>query len=150
MRKLDSLKEYSKNLTGQDSIAVTLGEALGEIVDTIVTEIPTKIGIKDSNGVIYDIEVSTAGVLSASARETVSTPVLTESGTFTESKEVTITCATEGSTIYYTDDGSTPTAESTEYTGAITLTKTTTIKAIGIKPAAANSSVASATYTKSE
>lgn len=51
-------------------------------------------------------------------------------GTYTEIQNVTITCATEGATIYYTTDGSTPTNESEEYTEVITVSENTTIKAI--------------------
>ena len=68
------------------------------------------------------------------------------SGTFAEAQTVTITCATQGATIYYTIDGSEPTAESTEYTGAITVSTTMTIKAIAIK-GEDQSAIASATYT---
>lgn len=63
---------------------------------------------------------------------------------------VELATETEGATIYYTTDGSTPTAESTEYdaTNKITLTATTTIKAIAVKDGMTNSEVASKTYTK--
>ena len=55
---------------------------------------------------------------------------------------VTMTCATAGATIYYTDDGTTPTAESgTEYTAAIDITETTTFKAIAVKDGSADSNV---------
>ncbi len=45
--------------------------------------------------------------------------------------EVGITTATPNAAIYYTTDGTEPTDASTEYTGKIMLTETTTIKAIG-------------------
>ncbi len=68
--------------------------------------------------------------------------------TFTSTQNVTIACATDGATIYYTTDGSTPTTASTKYTGAITITSTTTIKAIAVKDGMDDSSVVTANYTK--
>lgn len=56
---------------------------------------------------------------------------------------VNILCSTPGSTIYYTLDGSTPTASSTEYTGTIIMTEDATIKAICIKAGLEDSAVAS-------
>ena len=65
---------------------------------------------------------------------------------FTESTEVTIS-GPDGAEIHYTTDGSTPTAESAVYSGALTFTETTTLKAIAIKDGV-SSSVASRTFTK--
>ena len=65
---------------------------------------------------------------------------------FTESTEVTIS-GPDGAEIHYTTDGSTPTAESAVYSGALTFTETTTLKAIAIKDGV-SSQVTSRTYTK--
>ena len=54
---------------------------------------------------------------------------------------VTMTCDTAGATIYYTDDGTTPTAESTAYSAAIDITETTTFKAFAVKEGSADSHV---------
>lgn len=67
-------------------------------------------------------------------------------GEYDEAKEVIISCATDGATIYYTIDGTTPTSSSTAYSSAIAVTETTTLKAIAIK-SGVESAVASATYT---
>lgn len=67
-------------------------------------------------------------------------------GTYTEVQNVTLSCATDGATIYYTTNGDTPDDGSTEYTGAISVDATMTIKAIAYK-AGVPSSVATAAYT---
>lgn len=67
-------------------------------------------------------------------------------GAFTSAQSVTISCATEGATIYYTTDGTDPTDESNVYSTAINVSKTTTIKAIAVAEGYDNSSIASATY----
>ncbi|MBQ6437728.1 MAG: chitobiase/beta-hexosaminidase C-terminal domain-containing protein [Bacteroidales bacterium] len=59
---------------------------------------------------------------------------------------VTISCATEGATIYYTVDGSTPTTSSTEGT-SVTIDAAKTIKAIAVKDSYDDSDVATAAYT---
>ena len=74
-------------------------------------------------------------------------PVISGETPFESETEVTIV-AEEGATIYYTTDGSTPDQESTEYTDKITLSATTTIKAIAVKDTYV-SPVASKTFTKS-
>ena len=54
---------------------------------------------------------------------------------------VTMATDTASATIYYTTDGTTPTAESTAYSDAIAITETTTFKAIAIKEGMADSNV---------
>lgn len=65
---------------------------------------------------------------------------------FEESTQVSMSAESSAS-IYYTLDGSTPTAQSTLYSAPVTLTDTTTVKAIAIKDGV-SSSVTSRTYTK--
>ena len=57
--------------------------------------------------------------------------------------------AEQGAEIRYTTDGGTPTAESSLYSAAITLSNTATVKAIAIKNGQ-SSEVASKTFTKSD
>jgi hypothetical protein len=79
---------------------------------------------------------------------TVDTPVFTPAaGSYDGAQSVTITDTTDGASIYYTTDGSTPTAASTLYTGAIQVSATTTINAIGVRAGLDDSAVASATFT---
>lgn len=72
-----------------------------------------------------------------------------EAGEFsTNSIDVAIATTTDGATIYYTLDGNTPTTSSSVYSNAISLTETTTVKAIAVKDGLSNSEMATATYTK--
>ncbi len=64
--------------------------------------------------------------------------------------EVSLTSATLGATIYYTVDESDPTDESTEYTGAITISEPMIIKAIAYHDDYAPSEVLTAAYTIQE
>lgn len=84
---------------------------------------------------------------------TVAAPTITGTTPFEETTEVTIS-GPAGASIYYTLDGSTPThstgsgqANGQLYTEPITLTDTTTVKAIAIKDGV-SSSVATHTFTK--
>ena len=69
------------------------------------------------------------------------------SGAVNSGTEVTISCATEGAKIYYTTNGTEPTASSTEYTAAISVTAAVTLKAIAVKSGMNDSAVASVSYT---
>ncbi len=61
--------------------------------------------------------------------------------------QITLSDSTANSTIYYTTDGSAPTASSTPYAGPVTVSSTTTVKAIATAAGFSTSAVGSATYT---
>ena len=79
------------------------------------------------------------------------TPTLSpEAGVYNSDQSISIISATQGATIYYTLDGSTPNTTSTSYTGSIPIAgqgTTKTIKAIAVKAGMTNSLVATALYT---
>ena len=73
----------------------------------------------------------------------VSTPVFNPSGPVNYKSTVSISCATPGSTIYYTLDGSTPTTDSTVYSSPLVLTNPITLSAIAYAPGTEPSEVQS-------
>lgn len=87
---------------------------------------------------------STSG--GSSETPTVAAPTISGTTPFEESTSVTMS-GPAGATIRYTTDGSTPTSASTQYTEALTLTDTTTVKAVAVKDGV-TSSVTSRTFTK--
>ena len=83
---------------------------------------------------------------SGSQTETVTAPTIGGDSPFAESTEVTLT-GPDGAEIRYTTDGSDPTAQSTLYSQAFTLTEAGTVKAIAIKNGV-SSEIASRVFTK--
>src|ERR1700726_4374526 len=68
-------------------------------------------------------------------------------GAYSKAVTLKLKDSTRGAVSYYTMDGWTPTAESTRYTGPITIDSTTTLQAIAISPYGGRSRVATAVYT---
>lgn len=99
--------------------------------------------------IIEEVEVEVEG---GEVVETVATPVISPNGGEVESgAAITITCTTEGATIYYTLDGTTPSASNgTKYTTSFALTSEATIKAIAILNGYNDSEVATASFTIKE
>lgn len=73
-------------------------------------------------------------------------PVISGTENFTGSTSVNISAA-EGSTIYYTTDGTEPNSSSSVYSAALNISATTTVKAIAVKDGLATG-VAAKTFTK--
>lgn len=97
--------------------------------------------IRIKNMTIYYKPYGPSGT--AAQAPTFSTP----SGTYTSPFDLTITSTTENASIYYTLDGTAPTTASELYTEPITISQSTTVKAIATAEGLNNSSVATATYT---
>ncbi len=74
-------------------------------------------------------------------------PTISGADKFSDRTEVTIT-ATPGASIYYTTDGTVPTNGSQQYNTPITLTETTTIRAIAIEDGHIMSDVVGMAFTK--
>jgi len=89
---------------------------------------------------------SESGSGNGSETASVEAPVIDGATPFDESTEVTIS-GPDGAEIRYTTDGTAPNAESTLYDTAITLTDTTTVKAIAIKDGE-SSEAATKVFTK--
>lgn len=96
-------------------------------------------------------QVLAAKVTSASGREVVAAPTFNPAaGAVLSGTKVTIATTTEGATIYYTLDGTQPTAASAVYSEPIEITAATTVKALAVKDGMDDSEVATADYTIKE
>lgn len=98
-------------------------------------------------GPLFD-KIDVYAMAGSGGTPTVSSPAFSpDGGIFQNSVNVQLTSATPGATIYYTTDGSTPTASSTAYGGAFTLTATTTVRAIAKLDGYNDSAVIAKTFT---
>ena len=138
-------------LTGTWPDTITLRASGGDsTVIIIVAENGTTTTINPNNSTVVVSGGSESGGNSggnSGTSVTVAAPTISGTTPFTDTTSVTMSAAS-GAEIHYTTDGSTPTAESTLYSEAITLSDTTTVKAIAVKDGTA-SEVASRTFTKS-
>ena len=130
------------------------GTKLGSIVYGTSTTLDISgdyeyIGFRSASGALYATSVTIVWETGGDTPvETVATPTFSPAGgTYTEAQNVTINCTTSGANIYYTTNGDNPTESSTLYEGPISVSETTTIKAIAVKSGMNNSEVAEATYT---
>jgi hypothetical protein len=92
-------------------------------------------------------ETGNGGGSGDGGQQTLAAPTISGVTPFTETTSVTIAGPADAE-IRYTTDGSTPTAESTLYSGAITLSASATVKAIAIKDGV-SSAVTTKVFTKS-
>lgn len=141
-----------KTTSGYIHNEAILGEAVGN-ENTADVALPTyPVGAQDylNGGDIYGQSESfnPAPTPTPTPTPSVAAPVISGTTPFESSTSVTMT-AESGAEIRYTTNGSNPSANSTLYSSAITLSATTTVKAIAIKDGV-TSSVATKVFTKSE
>ena len=70
-----------------------------------------------------------------------------DTGDVADNATVTLASATSGASIFYTNDGSTPSRASALYSTPITITDAVMIKAIAVKSGMNDSAVKTAIYT---
>ena len=105
---------------------------------TIIRAIASKFGMTNS----------TESSVNLSLNPPVSSPGFSPAGgSYLGSQTVSLTSATSGATIYYTTNNTAPTTGSSVYTGPLSLTSTTTIRAIAVKSGMTSSAESTATFT---
>lgn len=114
-------KGISANLKGSKGIPATRGD----------------IAVMAYNGLATDTETSKIPAIPVASKD---------AGTYKGTQKVKLSTVTKDATIYYTLDGTIPTAESTKYKKEFSITKTSTLKAVAIKDGIA-SKVLSLDYT---
>jgi beta-lactam-binding protein with PASTA domain len=131
-------------ITGAGLVVGTVTTAGSSTVASgdVISESPTA-GTSVNSGSSVNLVVSTGSGQTTVATMPFFSPV---AGTYTSTQSVTITDATTGAAIYYTTNGTPPTASSTLYSSAITVSATETIEAIAVASGDTDSAVASADY----
>ncbi|WP_066363302.1 endonuclease [Neobacillus drentensis] len=104
--------------------------------DSLGLNVFTNLGIHTMDGGSTPVETKVANVAASPA-----------SGAVADGTLVSLATDTANAKIYYTTDGSAPTASSTEYTAPIKISANTTIKAIAVKADLENSDVSTFAYT---
>lgn len=100
-----------------------------------------RVGLKS---VVLVVALMTSAGLAASVAAPTVSPA---TGTYSSAQKVTLSCSTAGATIRYTTSGSDPTTASAVYSGALTISSTSTLKAKAFKSGMTDSTTATATYT---
>jgi sugar lactone lactonase YvrE len=114
-----------------------------------VAELSSPMGIStDQSGNLYIADAGNYRVREVTLPGPAATPVFNPAGgSYFTAQTVMITAPTPGSTIYYTTDGTNPATNSAVYSSPLTISSTTTIKAIAVATGYLASTPASATYS---
>ena len=131
--KENILHFFGGNPDGQGPLGGVIFDAAGNLYGTTSTGGPNGLGLA---GTVFEI----ASVTAASPQFSPA------GGAYAVVQTVTITDSTSNATIYYTTDGSTPTASSMKYTEPIDVSESETIKAIAVATGLPQSQVATANY----
>jgi hypothetical protein len=134
---------------------LSLTDASGQEVDEIVRGFPPQVAdvswgrVPEDPSVFAYFYTPTPGILNRSVSRASDPPVISLGGrTFTAPFPVSLSSPQQGAQIFFTVDGSQPTAASTAYTGPITIGATTMLRAVAVKPGLAVSLTSGASYVQ--
>jgi hypothetical protein len=146
-------QQFTATVTNTSNTAVTwsLSPTVGSISSTGLYTAPASIGSQQTVTVTATSAADSTKSASAIITLTppaVATPVFSPAGgVYSSAQTVTISTTTSGASINYTTDGSMPSETSgTLYNGPITVSTTTTVKAMAYASGMPDSAVASANY----
>ncbi len=142
-----------------DGASVTAGTSTGWIsnfsyatAETVTFDVSKNVSLADRTGIVTltytksSTTLATKEVTVTQGHLDVAAPTFSVSaGTYNAVQNVTLSTETDGATIYYTTDGTEPSASSSTYSSSITVDATKTIKAIAVKDGV-SSTVAEAEY----
>jgi len=142
---LPSGLDYSVDIgNGTATISITgMAEEAGEYEITVDATNACVNGVPSS---VSDLSVGTFTIEELPVDTVYAPDADMPSGNVQSGDLVTLTSPTDGATIYYTTDGSTPTTASTQYTAPFPITANTTVKAIAVVSGMTNSGVSTFTY----
>jgi len=98
-------------------------------------------------GMAASATVKATYTISVNSNPTAAPSFSPAAGSYSSTQNVTLSDTTSGAVIYYTTDGSTPSASSAVYKAAIPVSGNMTIKALAVAPGWSQSTVASAYYS---
>ena len=150
----------SDNEDSREALRHLLSACIGREVSTVQVLnneiLPPHLAAKSARldiNLTFNDGMNSSGVLAAvytinPGGETVATPTATPAGgNYPSAENVALATATGGASIYYTTNGTDPTTGSTLYSGPITISTTTTLKAFAVKSGMNNSEMLTAVYT---
>ncbi len=132
---------YTTNDTTPTTASTKYSGAITVATTETVKAIAVKTGFTTSTAATAVYTINSTGA--ALAAPVPSVP----GGAYVSAQTVTLSDATVGAYIFYTTNGTVPTASSTRYTGPITVSKTETVRAIAEKTGSGNSPVTTVAYT---
>lgn len=153
MTRYSSIKGiYSWNTAAGSFIAVAVNSSTGAIEQIDGSDPALTAGksyfFNMGEDVVLNYDGAAVAITGGSQPAAVAVPVINPAGgVFTSSQTVSITCATSAAVIKYTLDGSDPAVNGEIYTAEITVSNTSTVKAVATKTGMTNSAVASAIFT---
>ncbi len=139
-----TLDQYA---TGQTYPTTTFGNVTFASTGTHTIKLAVTGKNASSSGYILSADKFTFNAVSV--QQQAAAPVFNPvAGTYSSTQSVAITSATSGASIRYTTDGSTPSETAgTIYSGPVSISTTTTLKAIAFETGFTDSAVTSGTYT---